>query len=86
MVEFTLKQFADLTLEELYAAMVLRQEVFSVEQNCVYLDADNKDQDATHLLGKNQKGELVAYLRILPKGIAYANYPAIGRIVTASRV
>ncbi len=86
MINFSLKSFTELTLEELYDAMVLRQEVFAVEQDCVYLDADNKDQDAWHLLGKNEKGALVAYLRILPKGLSYKQYPSIGRVVTSAKV
>ncbi len=34
--------FKDLSVDELYAIMRLRNEVFVVEQNCVYQDADNK--------------------------------------------
>jgi len=49
MLRFTCKSFRDLSLDELYDIMVLRQEVFSVEQDCVYLDADGKDQDSWHL-------------------------------------
>ena len=36
--------FYDLSLDELYAIMVLRQEVFVLEQNCPFVDADGKDQ------------------------------------------
>lgn len=86
MINFTLKAFAELSLDELYATMVLRQEVFAVEQDCVYLDADDKDQMSWHLLGKDEDGDLVAYLRILPKGTTYENYPSLGRIVTSSKV
>lgn len=86
MINFSLKPFYELSLDELYDAMVLRQEVFSVEQDCVYLDADNKDQESWHLLGKNDKGALVAYLRILPKGLSYEKYPSIGRVVTSEKV
>jgi ElaA protein len=86
MINFSLKSFSELSLEELYAIMILRQEVFVVEQDCVYLDADNKDQNSWHLLGENEDGELVAYLRILPKGVSYESYPSIGRIVTSSKV
>lgn len=66
--------------------MVLRQAVFVVEQDCVYLDADGKDQESWHLMGVNSEKELVAYLRILPKGISYQNYPSIGRVLTAEKV
>ncbi|HUC82417.1 MAG TPA: GNAT family N-acetyltransferase [Flavisolibacter sp.] len=79
-----LKKFADLTPFELYAALQLRSEVFVVEQNCVFLDADDKDQDAYHLLGC-QQNKLVAYTRLLPAGVAYAEV-SIGRVVTAPAV
>ena len=43
--------FDHLSLEQLYALMRLRQQVFVVEQDCPYIDADNQDQAAHHLLG-----------------------------------
>ncbi len=85
-VTFQCLPFEALSLRQLYAALALRQEVFVVEQTCYYQDADGKDFDAWHLLGANTAGELVAYARILPKGVAYAEYPAIGRIITSAKV
>ncbi len=85
-VNFVCLPFEALSLEQLYAALALRQEVFVVEQQCFYQDADGKDLDAWHLLGSNAGAELVAYARILPKGVAYAEYPAIGRIITGAKV
>ena len=64
--------------------MVLRQEVFVVEQNCPYLDADGKDFSAWHLMGHDDDGNLVAYARLLPQGVSYENYTSIGRVVTAA--
>lgn len=78
--------FYRLNLDEIYAIMALRQEVFVVEQNCPYLDADGKDQDAWHVMGWDEDGDLVAYTRLLPKGISYENYAAIGRVVSSSKV
>lgn len=75
------KHFKELTATELYAILQLRNEVFSVEQNCVYQDADDKDQPAFHLCGWDGN-KLAAYCRILPKGISY-EYPSIGRVVTS---
>lgn len=83
MIEFTCLSFDDLSLQQLYDIMALRQEVFVVEQNCVYLDADGKDQKAMHLLGYSLEEKLVAYARIMPKGLSYDNYVALGRIVTS---
>lgn len=85
MVNYICKQFKDLSLEELYAIMVLRQEVFVVEQDCVYLDADGKDQIAWHLMGYENEA-LVAYTRLVPAGVSYEKYPSIGRVITTEKV
>jgi ElaA protein len=83
-IEWILKQFNELTPHELYAILQLRSEVFVVEQNCVYLDADDKDQWSWHLMGWN-KNKLVAYTRLIPAGKAY-EYPSIGRVVSSPAV
>ena len=81
-MNWILKKFDDLTSNELYAIMQLRNEVFVVEQNCVYQDADNKDLVSYHFMGwANNK--LMAYTRILPPGVAYTKEPSIGRVVTS---
>ena len=79
--------FDELTLAQLYDLMALRQTVFVVEQNCPYLDADGKDAGSWHVLGFDENsGKLVAYTRLLPKGLTYADYASIGRVVTAPGV
>jgi ElaA protein len=83
MLNFRCKAFHELTAPQLYTIMVLRQEVFVVEQNCVYLDADGKDFSSWHLMGHDDDGKLVAYARLTPKGISYENHTSIGRVVTA---
>lgn len=83
-MQFTLKTFQALEIEELYGILQLRQAVFIVEQDCPYLDADGKDQASLHLMGRDHQG-IVAYARILPKGLSYEDYPSIGRILIASR-
>src|SRR5688572_25699706 len=80
-MNWIIKKFADLTPHELYAIIQLRNEVFVVEQNCVYQDADNKDQQSWHVMGWHDN-LLVAYTRILPPGIMY-KLPSIGRVVTS---
>ena len=81
MIEWTCKSFSSLTLYELYAVMRLRSEVFVVEQNCPYQDADNKDQKCWHFCGWD--GEiLAAYVRLLPPGVSFTEM-SIGRVVTA---
>ena len=66
--------------------MQLRQEVFVVEQNCPYIDADGKDIYAWHLLGRDETGKLVVSSRLLPTGVSYENYSSIGRVVSNSSV
>ena len=73
--------FNELTLRELYDIMVLRQEVFVVEQNCPFLDADGKDFDSYHLMMYNNEQKLLAYTRLVPEGLSYENYTSIGRVV-----
>ena len=81
-MNWILKKFDDLTSNDLYAIMQLRNEVFVVEQDCVYQDADNKDLASYHFMGwANNK--LIAYTRILPPGVAYTKEPSIGRVVTS---
>jgi ElaA protein len=72
--------FKGLDGEALYALLRLRQEVFVVEQDCPYLDADGQDQDAWHLLGYRE-GALVACLRAFSPGSIYPE-AVIGRVVT----
>src|ERR1700761_8587901 len=81
MTNWICKPFTELTVDELYAILRLRSEVFVVEQNCVFLDMDNKDQSSHHLMGW-QDGQLVACSRILPPGISY-DESSIGRIVNS---
>ncbi|MEO7394462.1 MAG: GNAT family N-acetyltransferase [Chitinophagaceae bacterium] len=80
-INWTLKKFEDLSSHELYKIMQLRNEVFVVEQNCVYQDADDKDIQSWHFMGW-QQDKLVAYTRLLPPGLCYME-ASIGRVVTS---
>ena len=79
-LNWTYKHFTSLNTKELYTILSLRSEVFVVEQNCVYLDTDQKDLDAWHLCGW-QDDVLVAYVRILAPGVSYEE-ASIGRVLT----
>lgn len=83
-IDWLLKKFTELTPYELYDALQLRNEVFVVEQNCVFQDADDRDQGSFHLLGY-QQNKLVAYTRLVPPGISYEE-ASIGRVVTSPTV
>lgn len=83
-LHWQLRRFDELTPYQLYAILQLRNEVFVVEQNCVFQDADDKDQDSYHLMGFLDK-KLVAYTRLVPAGLSYAQ-ASIGRVVTSPSV
>ena len=74
-------RFDGLSIRQLYAALKLRQEVFAVEQNCVYVDNDDLDQEAIHIL-LWQDSSLLAYQRCLPPGLQEPE-STLGRIVVA---
>lgn len=80
-LEWSLKSFDELTNNELYELLRLRNEVFVLEQKCIFLDQDNKDQKCYHLMGKDA-GSLMAYSRIVPPGLSY-QHPSIGRVVVS---
>lgn len=80
-IVWSAKKFDDLTVQELYAVLQLRCEVFAVEQKIVYQDCDDYDQKAVHLMGW-QGDKLVAYARLFAPGIKYPE-AAMGRFVTS---
>ena len=59
--------------------MQLRNEVFVVEQNCVFQDADDKDQESWHVMAWIDD-RLTGYTRLVPAGVSYAE-ASIGRVV-----
>jgi ElaA protein len=82
-VTHLIKSFQNLHVDELYNLLQLRSEVFVVEQNCVFLDQDNKDQRCQHLL-LYADGILAAYCRLMPAGLSYEEI-SIGRVVTSGQ-
>jgi len=78
-IEFEIKPFNALSAAELYDILLLRAEVFVVEQNCVYQDIDGKDSKALHLIGTTDD-KIIAYSRLFAPGDYYDN-ASIGRVV-----
>jgi ElaA protein len=78
------RAFEELTIDELYAIIALREQVFVVEQRCAYLDADGVDPRCRHLWA-HDGGEIVAYLRLVPPGVRY-DETSIGRVIVAQRM
>lgn len=79
-----IKHFNLLSAEELYKILHLRIAVFVIEQKALYQDADFKDQESFHLMGYGNNGDLIAYARVIPAGIAF-NEVSIGRVVTSQK-
>jgi ElaA protein len=78
--------FSRLSIQELYGLLKIRQEVFIVEQNCPYLDTDDKDASCHHLIGTDKHGRIHAYSRLMPTGVSYPQYASIGRVVTSEAI
>ena len=86
MLNYYCLSFDELSTLQLYKILQLRQEVFIVEQDCPYLDADDKDQECYHILGVDDDGILQSYTRIVPPGISYKKYSSIGRVITSAAI
>lgn len=76
MITFEQKRFDHLTRQELFSMYQLRVAVFVVEQECPYQEVDEIDLSAIHVLGKNEAGELVAYMRLFQENQSWH----IGRV------
>ena len=75
-----------LSKTDVHAMLRLRQQVFVIEQNCIYEDADDLDVHSWHLLGWDTDTSgaktLAAYLRLVPAGKKFVE-PSIGRVLVA---
>jgi len=86
LIDWQFSRFADLSPFDLYDVLAQRQNVFILEQTCLYPDIDGLDLDAHHLLGwrtVDGKRVLAAYLRVLAPGAKYDEM-SLGRVVTTS--
>lgn len=78
-MNFEIKRFEELNTKELYEILKSRYDVFTVGQKCLYQDCDDRDKDSYHIYLK--EGErVVAYLRVVDKGISYDEI-SIGRVM-----
>ncbi|MGH4052984.1 MAG: GNAT family N-acetyltransferase [Clostridium sp.] len=78
-MNFEIKKFDELSVEEMYEILMLRSKVFVVEQQCIYEDCDGKDKNSYHLFAKENE-QIILYLRILKKGVSYDEI-SIGRLL-----
>ena len=81
MINTIIKRFDELSTLELYRILQAREDVFILEQNCIYKDLDDIDLNATHFyLEVNKK--ILAYLRTYQKD---EKTMMIGRVLTSIR-
>lgn len=76
--------FLALDTDQLYAILKVRQEVFVIEQKCFYLDTDDVDQVSYHVIGRDQQGTIIAYARLIPAGVSYAEI-SMGRVLVVEK-
>jgi ElaA protein len=84
MLDWQFSSFSDLSNKDLYEVLAQRQNIFILEQTCLYPDIDGYDLEAHHLLGWRSvdgKRELAAYLRVLAPGAKYDEM-SLGRVIT----
>lgn len=79
-MNFEIKKFSELTVDDMYEIAKSRFEVFVCEQEIIEeQDFDDKDKLCHHVMLKEDE-RIVAYSRIVPKGIGYENI-SIGRVL-----
>lgn len=85
-IDWRFCRFGELSPVELARIYRARQQVFAVEQQCIYLDADEYDELSYHLAAWSPEYALpLAYARLLNPGGKYAE-PSIGRVLTTEPV
>lgn len=77
------KQFHELTNEELFEIYKLRVSVFVVEQECAYQEVDDADRVAYHVCLRDEGG-IEGYLRVLPQGAVFDTV-SLGRVIAVKR-
>jgi ElaA protein len=81
-VRWRVCRFDALTVFELQHVYAARQQVFAVEQRCIYLDVDGHDEAACHVAAWSDAQRMpLAYARLLDPGEKYAE-PSMGRVLT----
>lgn len=80
-------RFADMSPYHVYSLLKLRQQIFIIEQDCIFPDIDGLDPVCLHILALDGD-EVLAATRIVGPGLdpdhaEQGDRPAIGRVVTS---
>lgn len=84
MIDWQWLAFEDIPRADLYEVLRQRQQVFVLEQQCLYPDIDGYDPGAQHLMAwtvVDGQRRLAAYLRCLAPGVKYTEM-SLGRVLT----
>lgn len=83
-IEWRVCPFGELSAVELARIYRARQQVFSIEQQCIYLDADEADESSYHLAAWSAVYAVpLAYARLVAPGVKYPE-PSMGRVITTA--
>ena len=88
MTEWHWLAFDDIPRNDLYEILLQRQQVFVLEQTCLYPDIDGVDPLCHHLMAWREidgKRTLAAYLRCVPPGVKFDEM-SLGRVLTTQPV
>lgn len=80
-IKWQCAKFDELSGKQIYAILQARNEVFAVEQNCVYPDMDEIDFTAFHVMAWIDENKIAAYLRIAAPNTCYPEH-SIGRVLS----
>ncbi len=84
MIAWKLAAFDQLSAREVHDIFEARIGVFVLEQKCAFQDVDGADPQCWHLVGRAPAGgPLLAYARLVPPGVRFAE-PSIGRVLTTA--
>ena len=79
-LDWQIKHYRDLTLNEFHDIIALRTEVFVVEQNCAYQDLDGKDKKCYHLICRNGMGKIDLNPQFIFKDGRLGRLESLGRL------
>ncbi|AXO14734.1 GNAT family N-acetyltransferase [Thalassospira indica] len=82
--------FDDLSARHVHSLLKLRQQIFIIEQTCIFPDIDGLDPRCRHIVAY-EGDDVLAAARIVAPGIdpdhaEQGDRPAIGRVVTSDRL
>ncbi|MCC4240454.1 GNAT family N-acetyltransferase [Thalassospira povalilytica] len=93
-LEWIVCHFDAMTPHQIHSLLQLRQQIFIIEQDCIFPEIDGLDPLCTHLLAVDKAAngrDVLAAARIVAPGVdpghaEQGDRPAIGRVVTSEKL